>query len=378
MSTNPPSRCRVELDLDALRTNLDRVRARLGPHAPLIAMVKADAYGLGAEHVVPTLRDAGVECFGVAGAGEARALRDLGVDERIVVFGPFAPGMEHAVVAAGAEATVSDISTVERFAAAARDQPVPIHLEVDTGMGRAGLRTEVIETRAADVVASLSMSGVRWAGVFTHLHSADEPGRPGVAKQIDAFQRLVGRLSPPEDVELHVANSAAAFWDGLPPSMGARPGIYLYGGVVPGAPTPAVVAAVRATIVRVVDVPTGATVGYGGTYAAAGPERWATAAIGYGDGLPRSLSNRGRALVHGRPAPIVGRVSMDLTVLNVTGRDDVHPGDDATFLGVDGPDAIALEEIAGHADTISYEVLTGLATRMPRLVSRPQLPSTHP
>jgi alanine racemase len=375
MSTNPPTRCRVEIDLDALRTNLERVRARLGPGAPLIAMVKADAYGLGVEHVVPTLRAAGVDCFGVAGADEARALRALGVDERIVVFGPFAPGMEHAVVEVGAEATVSDLASIARFAAAASGAPVPIHLEIDTGIGRGGLRAEVVEDRAADVVAALSAAGVRWAGVFTHLHSADEPGRPGVAEQVEAFERLVDRLQPPGTVERHVANSAAAFWDGLPPGVGARPGIYLYGGAVPGAPDPAPVVALRATIVRVVDVPAGSTVGYGGTHSARAPERWATAAIGYGDGLPRALSNRGRALIHGRSSAIVGRVSMDLTVLDVTGRDDVRPGDHATFLGVDGSSSIPPEEVAAHADTIAYEVLTGLAPRVPRHVSAPSPPS---
>ncbi len=334
-------------------------------------MVKADAYGLGVKHVVPALRDAGVRCFGVASADEARELRALGVEDRVVVFGPFAPGMERAVVEARAEATVSDLATIERFAAAARHGAVPIHLEIDTGMGRAGVPARIAEKTAADFGAALSADGVRWAGVFTHLHSADEPGRPGAAEQLDAFRRVVAGLAPPPSVEVHVANSAAAFWDALPPGVGARPGIYLYGAPVPGGPTPAPVAALRATIVRVVDAPVGATVGYGSTHRAASRERWATAAIGYGDGLPRALSNRGGALIHGVRSRIVGRVSMDLTVLDVTGREDVRPGDDATFVGVDGPAEVTLAEVAGHAETIPYEVLTGLAPRVPRLVSGP-------
>ncbi len=203
--------------------------------------------------------------------------------------------------------------------------------------------------------------------LFRSLHSADEPGRPGSAEQVRAFEAVLDRLQPPGHVERHVANSAAAFWPGLPKRTGARPGIYLYGGAVPGAPAPDPVVTLDAAIVRVVDVPAGASVGYGATHRATGPARWATAAIGYGDGLPRALSNRGRALVHGRPAPVVGRVSMDLTVLDVTGRDDVRPGDRATFLGRDGDLEIRPEEIAEHADTISYEILSRLSPRVPRI-----------
>jgi len=367
MSTNSQPRCSLEIDLAALRTNVDRIRARLAPDAPLIAMVKADAYGLGTRHVVPVLREAGVRCFGVAAASEATALREEGVEERIVVFGPFAPGMEAEVVAARAEATVSDLDTIERFAAASEDAPVPLHLEVDTGMGRAGVRPEVIRTRASELRAALSAPGVAWSGVFTHLHSADEPGRPGVSEQVVRFREALGTLDPPPGIEVHVANSAAAFWSDLPRSFGARPGIYLYGGSVPGAPSPRPVASLRARIVRAVDVPAGATVGYGATYVAPRPARWATAAIGYGDGLPRALSNRGRALVGGAEAPIVGRVSMDLTVLDVTDLPDVRVGDTATFLGPDGGLAITPEEVAGHAGTISYEILSRIAPRVPRL-----------
>ena len=373
MSTNSPLRCRALIDRGAIRANLVRLRDRLDPAGPFIAMVKADAYGLGTRNVVPVLRQAGVRCFGVASASEAHALRDEGVKDRIIVFGPFGPKMEREVVSAGAEATVSSIAEVERFAAAGAKASVPLHVEIDTGMGRAGFPATELDRWAPDLREALSHPGVTWAGVFTHLHSADEPGRPGSAEQLSAFETALARLDAPAHVERHIANSGGAFWDELPDGAGARPGIYLYGGEVEGAPRPDLVLTLEAAIVRVADVPAGATVGYGATHAASAASRWATAAIGYGDGLPRALSNRGRALIHGRPAPIIGRVSMDLTVLDVTGRDDVRPGDRATFIGRDGGAEIQVEEVAAHTDTISYEILTRLTPRVPRIpILRPR------
>jgi alanine racemase len=150
-----------------------------------------------------------------------------------------------------------------------------------------------------------------------------------------------------------------------------RAGIYLYGGDPAEAAgeyePPAPVVSVRARVVLVRDVPAGATCGYGATHTAAAPARWATLAIGYGDGLPRALGNRGQALVRGRRVPIIGRISMDLTVVDITGLEGVAPGEVATLLGRDGDEAITVEELAALADTISYEILTGFTPRLPRV-----------
>jgi alanine racemase len=147
-----------------------------------------------------------------------------------------------------------------------------------------------------------------------------------------------------------------------------RPGIFLYGGVA-GAeiPSPLPVAALRARVTFIRDARRGDTVGYGATYAAGGPERWATVGIGYGDGLPRLLGNRGNALLKGRRVPVIGRISMDATVLNITGVDGVEVGDVATFFGRDGEGEISLEEVATLAQTINYEILTDLTPRAPRI-----------
>jgi alanine racemase len=368
MSTNPPPRCALEIDLGAIRSNALRLRDRLSPGAPLIAMVKADAYGLGAVRIAGALREVGVDTFGVAAPEEAAALRRAGVRDRIVVFGPLVPGAEGAVVDAGAEATVSSAGEIEALARAARGTPVSVHLEIDTGMGRSGLRDDDIEGWLPAVTEALRRPGVTWRGLFTHPHSADEAGRPGLEDQLRRLDAVVHRLRPPPEVEIHGANSAAAFSGLLPDGWGARPGIWLYGGRPgPEAPEPSPVAALRARIVRVVDVPAGATAGYGATYVSDRPARWATAAIGYGDGLPRLLSNRGRALVSGRSVAIVGRVSMDLTILDVTGVEGTAPGDIATFLGAQGGAEIALAELAEHARTIEYEILTGFTHRVPRI-----------
>jgi len=147
-----------------------------------------------------------------------------------------------------------------------------------------------------------------------------------------------------------------------------RPGIFLYGGGIgDGQPVPRAVVSVRARVVHVRDVIAGTTLGYGATYRAEGPERWATLCIGYGDGLRRSLGNRGNALLHGCLVPIIGRISMDVTVVDITDRPEVAVGDVATLLGSDGERAITLDDMALQAGTISYEILTGLTSRLPRV-----------
>jgi alanine racemase len=148
----------------------------------------------------------------------------------------------------------------------------------------------------------------------------------------------------------------------------ARPGVFLYGGGVgPDLPAPEPVATVRARVVRVREAAHGDSAGYGATYRAEGPERWATLAIGYADGLPRALGGRGRALIAGRAVPLIGRISMDMTVANISGLDGVEPGDIATLIGRDGDTHVTVDEVARLSGTISYEVLTGFAPRLPRI-----------
>ena len=363
----------------SIRRNLKRIRDAAGPGVRLIPMVKADAYGVGVAGAVRSMDPVDPWAYGVATVDEGLALRDMGVVRPVVIFSPVGPGDESRAVLGDLQASVSDVDALGRLAEAARAERRPgrFHLEVDTGMGRAGLRWDRVSEWGPRVAELVQAGGLVWVGVFTHFHSADEsplePTRLQWERLIETTEALKA-LGAGEDLMVHACNSPGSLRgevQGEPWAAAAvRPGIHLYGGLAgAGLPAPEPVAAVRARVLLVKDVPAGATVGYGATHTAAAPERWATLGIGYGDGLPRSLSNRGHALIHGERASIVGRISMDVTVVDITGRDDVRVGDVATLIGEDGQGAISLEEVADLAGTINYEVLTGLTPRLPRVWS---------
>jgi alanine racemase len=366
----------VEVDLRALKANLRQVM-RACPGAGVVPMLKADAYGMGAAHVLRAVVEEtapdGPWAIGVAAVAEGEALRGFGWAGRIVVFAPIPPGEEHRAARAGLTAAVSDLDALGRWAQAAQraGRRLAFHAEIDTGMGRAGFpRAHAAEWGAA--VSALEGDLLAWEGCFTHFHSADEPDLGPTDAQVERFRRALAALPPgpqgaPKRV-IHCANSAAALRRGGYGMDLVRPGIFLYGGSAGPGTGPQPVATVRARVVRVADAEPGWSVGYGATHHAAGRERWATLSIGYGDGLRRALAaNGGEALIHGRRVPIVGRISMDVTTVDVTGVPGVAPGDVATLVGRDGAEEITADEVAGRVGTISYEVLTGLAPRLPRV-----------
>jgi alanine racemase len=368
------SRAWVEVDLPALKANLRQVM-RACPGAGVVPMLKADAYGLGAAQVLRAVVEetapGGPWAIGVAAVAEGEALRGFGWAGRVVVFAPVPPGEERRAARAGLTPAVSDLDALRRWAAAAREagRRLAFHLEVDTGMGRAGLPW----ARAAEwgpAVSALAGDLLAWEGCFTHFHSADEPDLGPTDGQAARF-RLDALPPEPEGAPrrvIHSANSPAALRRAGYGMDLVRPGIFLYGGTAGPGTAPAPVATVRARVVRVAEAEPGWTVGYGATHRAAGRERWATLAIGYGDGLRRALAaNGGQALLHGRRVPIVGRISMDVTVVDVTALPGVAPGDVATLVGRDGGDEITVDEVAGRIGTIGYEVLTGLSPRLPRV-----------
>jgi len=372
LSNELRDRAWVEIDLGALHANYTRIRESVGNGVAIIPMVKADAYGLGAERVVRALEPFDPYAFGVAAAEEGRALRAAGVQRRIIVFTPLT--REALEVAAQHQLTpaISDVAMLEYWAQVG--DGAPFQLEIDTGMGRAGFDWR--ETASwSERVKALVDSGAQCSGVFTHFHGADAADATAAATQWQRFRDALEQLPlSRENLLIHACNSAAALrWPEYAVDA-VRPGIFLYGGhPAPGVPNeeryrPEPVATVQARIVLVRDVPPGSTVGYGATHAARGWERWATVAVGYGDGLPRALGNTGSALVLGRRARIVGRISMDMTVVDVTGIAGVTPGDIATFIGSDGEEEILVDEVAAQAGTISYEVLTGLTPRLRRAV----------
>ena len=357
-------------------------------------MVKADGYGLGVERVVEALRPARPYGWGVATIEEGLELRRLGLHAPVAIYSPVPPADLPRAIDAALIPSISDPESLSVLRAlahratgarASTPTPIPFQIEVDTGMGRAGL----LPADAAEVLRPLAATrrGLRLYGIFTHLHSADQPDLTSARDQIARFDHFISGLrrtgALPADALVHCANSAGALRLASRTANAARPGIYLYGasaGDERRRPEPVI--AIRARVLLVRDVPPGASLGYGATYTARGHERWATVGIGYGDGLPRALGNRGSAILHNRRVPIIGRISMDTTVVGISrdparARADANaadpdapipnPGDIVTFVGRGGGIELPLEEVAELAGTIPYEILTGLSRRLPRV-----------
>jgi alanine racemase len=371
MSNDLQARAWVEVDLDALRDNYRAVRGAVGDRPAIIAMVKADAYGLGADRVVRALEPLEPWGYGVATADEGAALREFGVRRPIVVFGPLPSAAVVLAARSGLCATISDIAALDQWAAAATGGRLDFHVEIDTGMGRAGFDWRDTHDWSRAVQEIASRTKVRWTGIMTHFHGADSADATATAAQWERFQDALAQLPVPRaELMVHAANSAAALRWPEYAADAVRPGIFLYGGhpaQQSGVAGPKPVVAVRARLVLVRDVAPGSTVGYGATHVSTGWERWGTLAIGYGDGLPRRLGNRGSAIVRGEVVPFVGRISMDMTVVDITGVPAARVGDVVTLVGSDGGASITLDEVAAQAETISYEILTGLRPRLPRV-----------
>jgi alanine racemase len=374
--SNAQARAWIELNPSALRANFETIRKRAGSRTAIIPMVKADGYGLGALWVVRQLEPLDPWGFGVAAAAEGAALREAGVRRPIIVFSPLTreglkQAAEHRLTV-----SISDLTALEQWAALANEsEPLDFHLEIDTGMGRAGLDWRQTSVWS-EAVRALCSERLRWRGVYTHFHSADAADRAPAATQWERFRDALTQLPVPrEQLMVHAANSAAALRWPEYAADAVRPGIFLYGGnplhdVDRAAPRPSSVAKVQARVSLVRTVTPGSTVGYSATHVAHGPEVWATLGIGYGDGWPRSLGNRGHALLHGKLVRVIGRISMDMTVVDVTGLGGVKAGDPATLIGCDGGEEITVDTVAGQAETISYEILTGLTSRLPRVEQR--------
>lgn len=362
----------MEVDLDALLRNLRRVR-EAAHGAALLPMVKANAYGLGlapvARHLAASLEPEELWGFGVAAVAEGEALRETGWGGRVVVTAPAPPGEYARAARARLTLALSDVEAVRSWADAARDAGAPLafHTEIDTGMGRAGFPAgDAAEWGRA--VAEAAGDLLEWEGCFTHFHSADEADLASADAQERRFRAALERLPTGPRRVVHTSNSAAALRRAGFGGDVVRPGIFMYGGEAGPGTRPEAVAALRARIGLVRTVPAGTTVGYGATYTARREERWGTLAIGYGDGLPRRLAAAGgEALVRGRRVPVIGRISMDMTVVDLSEvPGEVRAGDVATLIGSDGPGEIRVDEVAARCGTISYEILTGLGLRLPR------------
>ncbi len=364
----------AEIDLDALVQNLAVVRRRTDPR-PVLAVVKAEAYGHGATRIARTFEEEGVEWLGVALPEEGVELRKAGVRRPIFVLGGFAPPQADLLLTHNLTPAIYRPDQAEALARASSNRGVraTAHIKIDSGIGRLGVP-------APDLPAFLTAlrpwtDRIEIEGVFSHLAVADDPREPYTTRQIAIFHEAVAtiRQAGLNPSVIHLANSAAVI-DHQPAWLTlVRPGLILYGYPPSNRMSPVPIRPVlslRSRIIYIKEVPPGTSIGYGRTFTAERTCRIATLAIGYDDGLPRLLSNRGHVLLGGRRAPIVGRISMDLTTVDVSHLDNIALGDEAILLGSAGEERLGADLLATWAETIPWEILCGIGSRVPRLYRR--------
>ena len=365
---------RAVIDLDALVGNVRCIRQSLSPGTGLMAVVKANGYGHGATMVARTALEAGAAALAVATVGEAARLRREGIGAPLLILGPIDPAEAAAALRLDLELTVATDVLLDAVAEAARalllPRPAAVHVKADTGMRRYGALPEAAVALARRVAADPALE---LAGFSTHFAAADEADETFTREQAARFDRCLADLAAVgiRPARVHAANSGATLRSRRYDYDLVRVGIALYGlppSAEIGLPTGMrPVMTVRSRIARIVELAPGDTVGYGRTYRAAGIERAALIPIGYADGYRRALSGRAWVGIGGRPAPVLGRVSMDQTVVGIPTGVEARVGDEVTVAG-GRPDegAPSVAELAEALGTITYEVVTGVADRVPR------------
>jgi alanine racemase len=375
MSDLPAQRpTRVEVNLDNLVHNFQVTKSAIGPGVAIMPAVKADAYGHGAIECARAFEAAGADWFGVALPEEGLKLRDAGISKPILCLG-FWEGQEELIISRKLTPAAFRLGILERLNDAARTAGIAVdyHLKVDTGMGRLGVPYSEL---GAFLDRAARFEKLRLDGLMTHLASADLPDKSEfTARQMSLFENAVEmvRARGHQPRWIHEANSA-----GTHAYPGSRGNLVRLGGVLYGLWRDVTdrsiepldwqpVMSVHTRIMLLKTVPAGSQLGYGGTFVTTRESRIATLAIGYEDGLRRALSNKGRLIVRGQLAPIVGRVSMDLTLVDVTDIEGARVGDEAVIIGSQGLIQITAEEVAAQVGTISYEVTCGISERVPRV-----------
>jgi alanine racemase len=369
---------RAEVNLANLRHNL-RVVQRAAGGAAVWAVLKADGYGHGAKAVARTLERAGANGICVALLEEGIELRQAGIQVPILITGGHYGRAWGELLRHDLTPVVHDPGQLEAIADEVKfsgAEPINIHVKVDTGMARLGIALRDVAGMAKAVHR---FPEVKLQGLMTHFACADAVDTESIEHQLDLFEEATRALRAEGIAPAlhHAANSAALFKSPRSWLDVVRPGIALFG-VQPSlgiSPELRPVMRVRSEIVALRELPEGAPVGYGATFRTTRPSRIATVPVGYADGFSRALSNRGSLLVRGKRAPVVGAVSMDMTMLDVTEITDVRVGDECVVLGAQkgplGQDAISAEEIASTLGTIPWEVLTDISRRVPRFYREP-------
>jgi alanine racemase len=363
------------IDLARLRFNLQAIKDLVGEEVGVLCAVKGDAYGHGAIEVAQTLQDAGCEWFGVALVEEGIRLREAGIHVPVLCLEGVGPAGTDAAMQNRLTPVLYDLAEAERLdrAASRRQEPCGVHLKVDTGMGRLGVPMPDWEGFLDRLI---EYRWIRVDGIMTHLSTADAQSPTVTDEQGRKFLEAVrtARSRGVQPTMLHMANSAALLGHPRLRFDLVRAGLLVYG-VHPSAAsvdqlTVEPVMSVTTRVLFVKDVPPGAGISYGRQFVTDRVSRIATLPVGYADGYPRALSNRGEVLIHGKRAPIRGAVCMDLVMIDVTDVETpVCSGDEVVLLGEQGDERITVEELAVHAETIPYEILCGFSERVPRSTS---------
>lgn len=352
----------AEIDLSSLQHNLKSVR-KIVSRRPIIAVVKADAYGHGAVEVSRKLLSEGVTILAVAFTGEAKVLREAGITQKILVLFDHDPIEDYFVY--GLTPVIHNIKSASEFSKEARRRKtrIPVHIKIDTGMGRGGFRSSEAVSSAKKISV---MEGIAVEGILSHFSEADLSDRSYATRQIEIFDSIRLEISAllGRQVISHMGNSAAVLTlkDGLFDAV--RPGIMLYGyspvkksfGLKP-------LMRVKTRVLMIRKFPAGSPVSYGRTFITKRSSKIAVLPIGYADGYDRLFSNNAEVLIGGRRVPVVGRVCMDLTMADVTEVESVSEGDEVVILGRQGKNVITATELSSRINTIPYEILLSLGSR---------------
>ena len=368
-----PLRCWAEIDLAALERNLRLIRASLPPHIKYVAVVKADAYGHGLHQTVARLMHAGADLFAVANVTEAAAIRELGPGWPILVLSPLLPEEDKYLVDHDLTATVSSPDEVERFDSVGRaaNRVVAVHLKIDTGMGRLGVWHE----QAAQLYEHIRQAHhVRLDGAFTHFSSADEdPAFTDEQRRrfLAALRRCPGL--EPGRLLIHADNSAGLETaHGEQPFNAVRVGLLQFG-ILPHPHSMLArvhtepVFSFRTRVGIVKQLPAGTGISYGRTHTLVRDSIVAVLCAGYGDGIPRACSNRAYVLIRGQRCPVLGRVTMDQTIVDATDVPGVQCGDEAVLVGRQDGAEISIAEFSTWSDSIPWETLCSVTKRVPRI-----------
>ncbi len=376
------SHTRAFVDLNALTNNFSAIKQKVGPCVKIMAVVKGNACGHGIVEVAKTLVRAGASFLAVARMGEAITLRENGIQTPILLFGGITQGQIAYAARNDIRISVSSLEFARKVneKLARQDLRAKVHIKIDTGMTRLGLFPEYSEDGTQDpamncaikdICSMAELGNIELEGIYTHFACADETDKTHANNQVALFEKVIAGLKE-KGISLicHAANSAGVI--DLPHTCYdmVRPGIMLYG-VYPSSEVDhkaillEPVMEIRSEIIHLKEVPKGIGIGYGYTHTTEKNSLIATIPIGYADGYSRALSSKGRMLVKGHSAPIVGRVCMDLTMIDVTNIPGVAQGDEVVILGRQGKEEISADEIARLTGTISYEVLASLTGRIP-------------